>query len=91
MEKQENEVVLIWFAPNDAITNNIRVSDQPDRKLRKLIIEVAKHAFNDDEEIYEEGDTYLITEKGTYLACYADEITDLNEIPKESDERNSEG
>jgi hypothetical protein len=71
------EPILVWLAHDDEVANEIRIADSYDPELRALIEDVVEFCLDDDEEIFETGESYIITEKGIYVACYPGDIDNL--------------
>jgi hypothetical protein len=87
----EKDVVLVFITMDNGIADILRVSDDYDPELKDLLDGVIEFALDDGEEIFEVGQCYLITEKGIYVACYSEEVPNLINLPKETDETNRRG
>ncbi len=85
---EQNDIVLVWITMDNGIADIVRMSDAYDPELKDLITGVIEFALDEGEEIFEKGQCYLITEKGIYVACYKDEVPNLTNLPKETDETN---
>lgn len=69
------DIIVLDIEINDEVINILRVHDDFDEQLNFVIRAYAAHIEdNEDIDIFEIGNTYLVTESVIYVAAYADEF-----------------
>lgn len=77
MASTNNEnIVVLTLEINNEVIANLRVVDDYDTKIKELIDALAEKLTDEGTEVYEVGNTFIVTENEILVAGYQDEVTE---------------